>query len=198
MVMLGQRKGGFGVSVWGFRVQMESLSAMTYKQLQLNGAQKERLWEFWAAWEARKRAIDDTMHAARTTLRALPAAVSLPPRFMDLLSDLAEGAPQRAAAAAGPLAFGAGTFVGLAAADMGTALRCVRDVQAVHAADIEAFKDFKELQIGVLAALSPRQMGTVWSANIKHKAATPDFFGVCQLAGLQKQRESLFALSTYG
>ena len=174
---------------------------MTYKQLQLSGAQKERLWEFWAAWEGRKRSLDETMQTARATLRALPSTISLSPQFVDLVSDLAEGATRRSAAAAAAAAacdFGSRTLVGMAAQDTSSAHRCLREVQAVHSADIEAFKDFKEMQIGVLAALSPRQMGSVWSANIKHKAAPPDFFGICQLAAQQMQRESLFALSTYG
>lgn len=180
-------------------MQMESLNAMTYKQLQLSTAQKERLWEFWAGWESRKRALDETVSSARSALRALPASVSLPPQFVNLVSDLAEGAPPRSVAAvAGVYAFSATALAGLGAQDMAVAQRCVRELHAAHAADIEAFKEFKEMQIGVLAALSPRQMGSVWSANMKHKAAPPDFFGLCQLAAFQMQRESLFALSTYG
>lgn len=178
---------------------MESLTAMTFKQLQLTSLQKERLWEFWAAWETRKRTLDSSMQSTRSTLRALPVSVALPPGFIDHVANLADGMPRAKAALLASGTDLTGTVLsGLAPEDYVTAKRCLRELEAIHTADIDTFTEFKETQIGVLAVLSPRQMGSIWSANIKHKAAPPDFFGICQLAALQMQRESLFALSTYG
>lgn len=187
-------------SIRAERLQMESLTAMTFKQLQLTSMQKERLWEFWAAWERRKRTLDDAMTATRAALRAMPASVALPSGFSDHVANLADGVrrPAVAAPTTGAEWHSRNLLAGLAADDFSTAARCLRELQAIHKADVDAFTEFKEMQIGVLAVLTPRQMGCIWSANIKHKAAPPDFFGICQLAALQMQRESLFALSTYG
>eukprot|EP00892_Ulva_mutabilis_P008092 jgi/Ulvmu1/5655/UM024_0001.1 len=178
--------------------QMESLTALTFKQLQLTTSQKERLWEFWAAWETRKRTLDGNMQVTRATLRALPSSIALPLGFVDHVSNLADGMPRAAAAMLANGMEVVGSVAGLSPEDCAASMKCLRELEAIHTADIDTFKDFKEMQISVLAVLSPRQMGCIWSANIKHKAAPPDFFGICQLAALQMQRESLFALSTYG
>lgn len=182
-------------------VQMESMNVKIYKQLQLSRDQKEHLRDFWDAWEHRKRSIDSTMQTARAKLRNLPYGVSLPLPFLNLLSSLAGAAPAHPMRGweldVDACEFEKVCLLGISPVQTELAAACLRELRAVHAADIAAFVDFKEVQLLPVSTLQTRQMVCMWSAHVLHKAAPHDFFGLARLASMQLQRESLYRLQTY-
>ena len=204
--------------VTGCGLQMESMNVKIYKQLQLTRDQKEHFREFWDAWEYRKRSIDKTMQVVRAKLRNLPYGIALPMPFLNRVNSLAsqaigtlrggsggwdgvQAAP--AAAVMPPLAeddeaeFDQLRLVGMTPDETEVAAKCLRELRAVHMADVEAFVDFKEVQVLPVSTLQTRQMVCMWSAHVLHKAAPHDFFGIARLASSQLQRESLYRLQTY-
>lgn len=88
-------------------------------------------------------------------------------------------------------------LLGVSSGQTEIAAKCMRDLRAVQAADVEAFVDFKEVQLLPVSTLQTRQMVCMWSAHVLHKAAPHDFFGLARLASMQLQRESLYRLQTY-
>lgn len=197
-------------------VQMESMNVKIYKQLALSRDQKEHFREFWDAWEYRKRSLDKTMQLVRAKLRNLPYGISLPVSFLNRISSLSGHglSPMRGGSggweAVPNSAVMTGGFaedennqidrlrlLGMTAVETEIAAKAVRELCAVHAADIAAFVDFKEVQVLPVSTLQTRQMVCMWSAHVLHKAAPHDFFGIARLASSQLQRESLYRLQTY-
>eukprot|EP00892_Ulva_mutabilis_P010377 jgi/Ulvmu1/7711/UM039_0017.1 len=196
---------------------MEALNVKIYKQLQLTRDQKAHFREFWDAWEYRKRAIDKPMQQVRAKLRNLPFGITLPVSFLNRISSLAGMSAHRRSngwepigttplGAAPPVFASDGDddgqtdrlrLLGMTAADTEAAAACVRELRSVHASDVEAFVDFKEVQVLPVSTLQTRQMVTMWSAHVLHKAAPHDFFGLARLASLELQRESLYRMQTY-
>lgn len=200
----------------GAAVQMESMNVKIYKQLALSRSQKEHFREFWDAWEYRKRSIDKTMQTARTKLRNLPYGIALSLPFLNRINMLA-GSSMHSMRACGsnwdPIPssavlpapvpedddtdFAKVCLLGVSPVQTEIAAKCLRELRAVHRADVEAFVDFKEVQLLPVSTLQTRQMVCMWSAHVLHKAAPHDFFGLARLASMQLQRESLYRLQTY-